>query len=101
MTRTTLCLIVSLKKGLLDREWYLAAYPDVAAAAVDPLRHYLDFGAAEGRAPNALFDTSTYLIDNPDVAKSGMNPLLHYFLHGIFEGRNGAHFNVLPPEPAE
>ena len=33
----------------LDTTAYLAAYPDVAAANVNPLAHYLQFGFAEGR----------------------------------------------------
>jgi hypothetical protein len=42
---------------LFDTAWYLAANPDVAAAGVDPLQHYIDYGAAEGRDPNPLFDS--------------------------------------------
>ena len=36
---------------------YLAAYPDVAAADVNPLRHFLQFGVYEGRSP---FDDGTW-----------------------------------------
>ena len=32
-----------------DPAQYLAAYPDVAAAHVDPLLHYLHYGQNEGR----------------------------------------------------
>ena len=32
--------------------WYLRENADVAAAGVNPLAHYLDFGQAEGRAPS-------------------------------------------------
>jgi glycosyltransferase involved in cell wall biosynthesis/ubiquinone/menaquinone biosynthesis C-methylase UbiE len=32
-----------------DAAWYLKRYPDVAAASIDPLRHYLDYGRDEGR----------------------------------------------------
>lgn len=35
--------------GVFDKETYLARYPDVAAAGVDPLRHYLTHGMSEGR----------------------------------------------------
>ncbi|WP_321936405.1 glycosyltransferase [Paraburkholderia sp. J8-2] len=38
-----------------DREFYLAQYPDVAHLGIDPLRHYLDHGRAEGRAPTPAF----------------------------------------------
>lgn len=34
-----------------DAAWYLAAYPDVAAAGRDPLRHYRRHGCREGRLP--------------------------------------------------
>ena len=32
-----------------DRAWYLAVNPDVAAAGIDPWRHYVEYGHAEGR----------------------------------------------------
>lgn len=35
--------------GLFDGDAYLARYPDVLAHGVDPLRHYIQFGMAEGR----------------------------------------------------
>ncbi|QTF91062.1 MAG: hypothetical protein J5F18_11275, partial [Halomonas sp. BM-2019] len=34
-----------------DPEWYLAEYPDVAAAGMDPWLHYCRHGRAEGRLP--------------------------------------------------
>jgi glycosyltransferase involved in cell wall biosynthesis len=37
-----------------DGVWYLATYPDVANAGVNPLVHYLRFGVAEGRLKRAL-----------------------------------------------
>ena len=36
-----------------DPDFYLAQYPDVAAAGVDPLDHYLRHGQAEGRLPRS------------------------------------------------
>jgi hypothetical protein len=39
--------------GLVDREWYLANYPDVSAMGFDPTLHYASHGASEGRSPNA------------------------------------------------
>lgn len=35
--------------GLFDGEAYLALYPDVDAAAMDPIRHYILHGMSEGR----------------------------------------------------
>lgn len=72
---------------LFDREFYLELYPDVAAAGVDPARHYLEFGAAEGRRPHYAFDSDWYLSVNPDVKREGWNPLLHYLKKGAEQGR--------------
>ena len=37
-----------------DAAWYVAAYPDVARANIEPLEHYLRHGQAEGRLPRLL-----------------------------------------------
>src|SRR5215471_20910549 len=76
------------RSGLFDAEWYLAQNPDVAAAGINPLVHYLRHGPADGRDPNALFDTKWYLAQNPDVAAEGINPLVHYLQNGAGEGRD-------------
>jgi tetratricopeptide (TPR) repeat protein len=41
-------------RELLDVEFYLATYPDIAIAGVDPLGHYIDCGFAEGRLPLSI-----------------------------------------------
>ncbi|XKH59404.1 hypothetical protein LG290_12025 [Halomonas sediminis] len=79
---------------------YLEANPDVAAAVQDgmnPLNHFLNLGAAEGRAPNAAyaeiaagFDSDAYLAANPDVANAidagaNLNAYKHWVLFGQFE----------------
>lgn len=73
--------------GLFDGDWYLTTYPDVAAAAVDPLGHFVDLGWREGRDPGSGFNTSSYLKANADVARAGINPLVHYIEFGRSEGR--------------
>ncbi len=78
----------ALCRPLFDDMWYLQRYPDVAASGVDPLEHYLGFGAAEKRDPNPFFSTAWYLERNPDVAAAGTNPLLHYAMLGAAEGRD-------------
>ena len=50
-----------------DYVYYLQHNPDVAAAGVDPLRHFQTAGWKEGRNPNALFDTAGYLATYTDV----------------------------------
>jgi hypothetical protein len=74
--------------GLFDRAWYLERNADVAESGIDPVEHYLGFGAAEGRDPGPGFSTGAYLERNPDVRESGVNPLVHYALHGKQEGRS-------------
>ena len=49
-----------LREGLFDGDWYLHSYADVRAAQADPLSHYLETGAAEGRDPRADFSSTGY-----------------------------------------
>lgn len=44
-----------LNAGLFDSRWYLAHNPDVGAAGMEPVVHFLRFGLWEGRRPNAGF----------------------------------------------
>jgi Protein of unknown function (DUF616) len=71
---------------LFDGDWYLASNPDVAAARADPWRHYVDFGAAEGRDPNPLFDSDWYLDRYAEEIPARANPLLHYWERGAAQG---------------
>lgn len=73
--------------GLFDETWYLQTYPDVAQDGQEPIKHYLQYGAAEGRNPSAHFDTQWYLETYADVAAAKLNPLLHFVQHGKGEGR--------------
>jgi hypothetical protein len=77
----------------VDQGWYLVTYPDIAAAKMDPVRHYLDYGWREGRDPRPDFSTRGYLAIHKDVAKSGRNPFTHYLRHG---GRKGPPRDVAP-----
>lgn len=43
------------KSGLFDAAWYVQSYPDVAYSGLDPLRHYVMYGAAVGRDPSPSF----------------------------------------------
>ncbi len=74
--------------GFFDADWYLSRYPDVAASGSEPMHHFVQYGAAEGRDPNRFFDSAWYLAHYPDVANSGQHPLLHYLQMGAAELRN-------------
>lgn len=74
--------------GFFDAEWYRSRYPDVVSTGVDPMTHFLTWGAAEGRDPNRWFDSRWYVERYPDLAASGTLPLLHYMVAGAAELRN-------------
>lgn len=75
------------RSGLFDGTFYYRRNPDVARARVDPLVHFVRFGAREGRDPCPGFETRHYLAANPDVARTGMNAFVHFIRHGLAEGR--------------
>lgn len=68
--------------GLFDAAYYLAAYPDVAQANMDPLQHYVTHGWREWRSPNPHFDPRGYLQSHPEVTTLHINPLLHHIYSG-------------------
>ncbi len=70
-----------------DSQWYLDKYPDVRAAGIDPVEHYVTTGWKENRNPGAGFDTAYYLRCNPDISENGLNPLWHFIRFGRREGR--------------
>jgi len=82
----SLCLYVSpcLTKCQYDRKHN----PDVAAAGVDPLQHFQQFGWREGRNPDALFDVNGYRTTYADVNAADIDPLAHYHAFGWKEGRD-------------
>lgn len=81
-------VVVGTVTAGIDEDWYLTQYADVAAAGVNPVSHYNQFGWAEGRDPNAFFDSDGYLSVYQDVAATGMNPLSHYLDYGWREDRD-------------
>ena len=78
---------LSIVQREFSKDYYLAAYPDVAQAAIDPLLHFFHTGWREGRNPNQNFDTKYYLKMNEDVRCAGINPYWHYLVSGKTEGR--------------
>lgn len=75
------------ESGLFDPDYYLSFNPDVAAAGVDPLRHYLNFGAAEFRNPRVDFDTWFYTKTNETVFGRPEEAFFHYVCEGRTDGR--------------
>ncbi|HEX3983187.1 MAG TPA: glycoside hydrolase family 99-like domain-containing protein, partial [Acidisoma sp.] len=60
-----------------DTDFYLTAYPDIAAAGIDAFGHFMEIGFREDRNPSSRFDTAfyrnRYLRHQPET-----NPLLDY-----------------------
>ncbi|MEY4889894.1 MAG: hypothetical protein RIQ75_1024, partial [Pseudomonadota bacterium] len=75
---------------VFDAAFYLDRNPDVAAAGINPLVHYLSEGWREGRDPSPSFSTRWYMALAPDVTEPG---LLHWLHHGQAAG--------LVPHPPE
>ena len=84
-----------LIRAEFDLVYYLLRYPDIANAVnLDPIRHYLENGAREGRNPSSEFDTKYYVACYPDVAATKMNPFCHYLEIGRAEGRRSNPFSA-------
>lgn len=71
-----------------DAAFYLANNQDVAAAGVDPFKHFMTLGWREGRDPSRRFSIASYLDVNPDIGEAGVNPFSHYVVTGRGEGRD-------------
>jgi len=91
-TRAHISRVSKIIAGVFDPVWYLTQNPDVAATGMDPLEHYIRFGANEERNPNPLFFSSWYIARNPEVLESGVNPLQHFAQANL---NGGSHPNPL------
>ena len=74
-----------IDSGLWDAKWYLANYPDLNHAGVDPLLHFLSFGSLERRSPSGLFN-ATWYYNEYLLAQPTVEPLFHYLDIGIEVG---------------
>jgi hypothetical protein len=68
--------------GFLDPDWYRATYPDVGLSGLDPVVHFVRYGARLGRDPGPGFDTRAYVLGRFGPRDNGRNPLLHCLEHG-------------------
>jgi len=73
------------RKKLFDAKFYLARYPDVGLARMNPFAHYLLHGAAEHRKPNPWFDPNYYLAQSAPARLRGGDPFLDFLEHGAKE----------------
>lgn len=75
-----------LLSGFFDPTWYLDRYPEVRAAGLAPLSHYVRYGATEGRWPGPRFNAPWYRAQHPELLASNENPVLHYLRGGAEAG---------------
>jgi hypothetical protein len=68
---------------LVDATYYTRR---LAAAADDPVGHYLTCGATLGLSPNPLFDDAFYRVQLAAPLPPGMTPLEHYLADGAAAG---------------
>ncbi|MEN2786384.1 glycosyltransferase [Sphingomonas qilianensis] len=69
---------VEIAEAAFDRDFYLAANPELDDRGVDPFVHYMTQGWREGRDPSAHFETLAYLMAHRDVLRAGTNPFVHW-----------------------
>jgi len=68
----------------------------VAASGLPAYKHFVLYGAKEGRDPSAEFNASYYLQLYPDVAASYISPFEHYYTFGKNEGRRPSSQITIP-----
>ncbi len=71
---------------LCDSAFYLDRYPDIVAAGIAPLVHYLRFGGREGRDIHPIVSTNWYFEKYPDAREAGEFPVAHFILWGAEKG---------------
>ncbi len=70
--------VKDLVEKYFDAEFYLDSNPDVSAAEVDPLEHFLAYGYKEGRDPTPWFSTSHYQTNPDGNTSNSTNPFYNY-----------------------
>jgi hypothetical protein len=84
-------------EAVFNSAFYLANNPDLPANGIttvsSALRHWLTFGAKEGRVASSTFNVRTYLATYADLSNAfGTNyvsAIVHYVSFGKAEGRKG------------
>jgi len=64
--------------GLFEEQWYLNQYPEVERSMINPIIHYIKYGATEGRKPSKEFDLIRYEYENGDIGLQGIDLYLYY-----------------------
>ena len=77
--------------AVFDAESYAYYNPDLMAVLGNDtgalLKHFVDYGMAEGRQGSATFNVYRYIANNPDLVSAFGNNLKEYYMHYINYGR--------------
>ena len=76
-----------LRVSSFDPAFYAMQLLGTPWTRLDPVRHYVLFGAADDFDPAPGFSTAFYQMAYDDVRRSGVNPFYHYLKYGRHEGR--------------
>lgn len=79
---------------VFDHAYYLASQPDLLMhTTMDPVSHYLQAGAEQGRRALPYFGAKYYLSRYPDAVKNAADALGHYLREGREKGYTGMPFD--------
>ncbi|MDA9837089.1 glycosyltransferase [Luminiphilus sp.] len=93
-----------LKKGYLkgfsaspffSERYYLSLYKDVEEASMNPLLHYVQFGATEGRRPHLLFVPAYFLSQISQTQRASIGDPLEAFIEDPYLARPCALFDAV------
>lgn len=70
--------LIIKKSGLFDERYYLLENSDVRKNDVNPLFHFVRYGAKEFRNPSEKFNTKIYFDNFPDIKNLNLNPLVDF-----------------------
>jgi hypothetical protein len=85
------------RSKLFDPAFYLTHFSDVASRNVDPLLHYIEYGAREGRDPSERFQVAHYLEQCAKYGERPVNPLFHFLTVGAARGLTSLPAAILAP----
>lgn len=71
------------KASIVDSHWYSKNYSDIGESGVDPVKHFVEHGAREGRNPARVFDVNSVM----SSAVSSGNKTLISFLEKHYNHR--------------
>jgi len=86
-------------KFAFDRAWYLTNYPNILAAGVDPIWHYIRIGARQGYNPSAQFNTNGYVLKDGRGGLMARNVFVRYLKEqAALKRRQGRKEHILPSD---